>query len=38
LSSVRKAGASGYILKENAFYSLADAIRKVVSGEHAFPA
>jgi DNA-binding NarL/FixJ family response regulator len=37
INSMKRAGASGYILKENAFYSLADAIRKVVSGEHAFP-
>jgi DNA-binding NarL/FixJ family response regulator len=38
INSMKRAGASGYILKENAFYSLADAIRKVMAGEHAFPA
>jgi DNA-binding NarL/FixJ family response regulator len=37
INSMKRAGASGYILKENAFYSLADAIRKVVAGEEAFP-
>ena len=37
VNSMKKAGASGYVLKEIAFYSLAATIRKVMAGEQAFP-